>query len=239
LTFSDGLAVAAIALSFFTIFLGVLFYKWQGDLAREMHSLLGEIKTRTTRTEEELQAQFKLVLEAALGQQRVSIGEEVAPRVDALEGQLGELEVKLSATSDAALRTIVADLKRDVSSLKGELAGLREGAASAGEGLLTDRDAVLRITQEFLSSGRSTIPPLIGPATQARMKLLLQDLVAGSADDAAWLMYKYGETFKAAEKAGLIELYNKAGQVGPALRLTQAGRVFLGAAPPTKNGAAE
>ena len=29
MTISDGLAVAAIALSFFTIFLGVLFYKWQ------------------------------------------------------------------------------------------------------------------------------------------------------------------------------------------------------------------
>jgi len=170
MTFSDGLAVAAIALSFFTIFLGVLFYKWQGDLAREMHSLLGEVRTRTSRTEEELQAQFKLVLEAALGQQRASIGQELEERVETIEQRVAAVEEKSPGTGDEEFRTVLGELKRDVGGLQRDLAVLRQGPPPAGRDLPTDREAALAIAQDFLNSGRgslplSTLPLSIEPGT--------------------------------------------------------------------------
>jgi len=129
MTFSDGLAVAAIALSLSTIFFGVLFYRWQTEqgarisdtinkFAKEMHGVLGEIKGLTTGTREELQEQFKVVLQAAIGQERASMAEDVVKRLEGVEQHVAGVEERSQATGDDELKTIVVELKRDLSSLR-------------------------------------------------------------------------------------------------------------------------
>jgi hypothetical protein len=246
-----ALAAVAIALSVFAVAFELLFYNWQtgqgaritetvNNFAKEMHGVLGEIKGLTTGTWQELREQFKFVLDKALNQERASIGEEVAPRVEALEGQIDALEAKLSTTGHDELSTMVGELKRDVGALQRDLAALRQSAPSVGRGEPTDSEA-LRIARGFLGSKVSfpTVADLWRQAlTDTEMTRLLKDLATGPGD-APWMMFKYGEAFKAAERAGLIETYHDAGQTGFGVRLTDAGRAFLAGGPPMKNGAAE
>jgi uncharacterized protein YoxC len=249
-----AVAAVAIALSLVAIAFELLFYRWQteqgaritetiNNFAKEMHGVLGEIKGLTTASLGELQEQFKWLLQARVGQERVSMSEELQERVETIEQRVADVEERSEGTGDQALSAMVAELKRDVGALQGELVVLRQGAASAGKGVPRDSEAVLRLTRDFLSSGKISFPT-VGDlarqveATRAEMRLLLQDLAAGPGD-AAYLMFRYGEAFKAAERAGLIETYHDAGQAGFGVRLTEAGRAFLGAGPPTKNGAAE
>jgi len=168
-----ALSIAAMVLAVATIFFDILFYRWQteqgaritgtvNDFAKEMHGVLGEIKGLTTGTRQELQEQFKFLLQAAVGQERVSIGEGLEERVATIEQRVAGVEERSQATDDAELTTMVGQLKRDVSSLQEGLAGLRQGAGAAGAGALPDRRAV-EIAEGFLSYGRTGLPLLVEP----------------------------------------------------------------------------
>jgi uncharacterized protein YoxC len=142
--FSDGLAVAAIALALSTIFLGVLFYRWQteqgreitrtvNDFAKEMHAVLGEIKGLTTGTREQLQEQFKFVLDRAFGRGRASLAEDVAQRLEVVERAFADLSARAGAESEAELAADIGTLKERVASLSSELSAVAKKAAEPAE----------------------------------------------------------------------------------------------------------
>ena len=257
MTFSDGLTVSAIVLAVVAIASEVLFFIVQTDRATksqreisdyvgQMRGVLAKIEGLTTGTREELREQLTRLLDFALSEQRASVSDKLEDKVVGIEQRVVAVEERSEGSGDEELRMAVAELKRDVGSLQGELAGLRAGAPSAEKGVVTDSDAVMRITRDFLSSGKMSFPTVgdlarqafADLARQAEMTRLLQDL-ATSPGDAPWLMFKYGEAFKAAERAGLIETYHDAGQAGFGVRLTDAGHAFLAAGSRTKDGAAE
>lgn len=140
--FSDGLAVAAIALALSTIFLGVLFYRWQtdqgrevtktiNDFAKEMHAVLGEIKGLTTGTREQLQEQFTLALKAAVGQDRALVAEDLADKLRHIEDRMSGLEESAAGQVGEELRSQIDGLREQVSSLAAELAAAAREASSA------------------------------------------------------------------------------------------------------------
>ena len=127
--FSDGLAVAAIALAFWTILLGILFYKWQSDLAKEMHGLLTKIEGLTTSTSEQQGELFKQLLDFVLSQQRASIGEELEGRVAGIEERVAGLAGGLSPEAKEQMDSLIAEVKREVESLANDIKSLGESAA--------------------------------------------------------------------------------------------------------------
>ena len=127
---SDGLAVAAIVLALFTILLGILFYKWQSDLAKEMHGLLSKIEGLTTSTREQVQEREKQLLDFALGQQQGWIGEELEKRVAGIEERVAGLGGGLSREAKQQLDSLMAQLKREVETLANDVKALAKSARS-------------------------------------------------------------------------------------------------------------
>ena len=223
MTFADGVAAVAIALSLFAILLGVLFYKWQSDLARVMQSLLAEIRGRTTRTEEELQTVVKLAVQA-VEQERASTGEkfaDTAGRVEALEKQLARFEGKLSTAGDKEYKKLMDQLRQETSRLASDVAELKQK----------------RPIGVYKGAARDTVAGLLAVAEHPRIGPLLQELVAG-AGDAPFMAFKYGDAFEAARRAGLIELDFGGDRPSGSVRLTDAGRALARANPQKANGGA-
>lgn len=175
--FSDGLAVAAIALALSTIFLGVLFYRWQteqgreitktiNDFAKEMHAVLGEIKGLTTGTREQLQDQFKWLLQAAVGEERATLASDVAQKLDALEGAFAGLEAKAGSGLNEQLGAEVEALKERVSSLSSELSAVARKAADAAAQPAAPRGSETPFLDELIQMGTFREAPLLDKAKQ-------------------------------------------------------------------------
>lgn len=101
---SDGLAVAAIVLALFTVLLGILFYKWQSDLAKEMHGLLSKIEGLTTSTREQQQRETETLINALADRQRteaaVAAEDVTGERVRDILQRLQGLEEALPTAAD-------------------------------------------------------------------------------------------------------------------------------------------
>ena len=137
MTFSDGLAAAAIALSLSTILFGVLFYKWQteqgariadtiNNFAKEMHAVLGEIKGLTTSTREQQERQTETLINALADRQRMEAavaaedvtGEGVRDILQRLQG----LEEALPTAADGT-RPELEEIRERLDSLAKQVGG--------------------------------------------------------------------------------------------------------------------
>jgi hypothetical protein len=157
--FSDGLAVAAIALSLSTIFFGVLFYHWQteqgariaqtiSDFAKEMHAVLGEIKGLTTSTREQQERQTETLINALADRQRTEAavaaedvaGEGVRDILQRLQG----LEETLPTAADGT-RPELEEIRERLDSLAKQVGGAVQQATAANLGLFREMlDRALR-----------------------------------------------------------------------------------------------
>jgi len=139
MTFTDGLTASAIILAVVAIVSEIVFFIVQTDRASksqreiseyvgQMRQVLGKIEGLTTSTREQQQEQFKQLLDFALGQQRASIGEELAGKVGAFEKQLASLEAKLSTGGDQEYERVMDELRQEVESLAKDVKALGESA---------------------------------------------------------------------------------------------------------------
>ena len=228
MTFTDGVAVSAIILAVVAIASEVLFFIVQTDRAAksqreisdyvgQMREVLGKIEGLTTGTREQLQEQFRVVLQAAIGQERVSIGEELAGRLDAFEKHLAGLAAKRSGAGDQEYRALVEQLKNEIRLLANEFA---EEKLSRSPGV---RDLASAEVLNTLVTGE-----------HPRVVSLLRDLPTRSGKDTARIIYEYGEAFGVALRSGLIGIDLHPDYVG--LTLTDAGRAIVRLNPAEGNG---
>lgn len=137
--FSDGLAVAAIVLAVLAIVSEIAFFVVQTDRATKsqreisdyvgrMREVLGKIEGLTTGTREQLQDQFRWLLQAAVGQERASVAQELGDRVAALEGGLASLNAGASADAGEQTDKVMGELKREVEALARDIETLGESA---------------------------------------------------------------------------------------------------------------
>ena len=111
--FSDGLAIAAIALALSGIFFGVLFYKWQSELAMDMHGVLSKIEGLTMST-------------------HGSIESTILPLVS----MLGKVPEEQPVASGKALAGAAEEAQRDMERWRVERAEMVLGTLPAGPAML-------------------------------------------------------------------------------------------------------
>jgi len=188
MTFSDGLAVAAIALALSTIFLGVLFYRWQteqgreitksvNDFAKEMHGLVGELRGMTERMVEAQERQFNRMLDAFVT--KPGAAAEVAERTGESAESLQQISEEMAALKEQLRHAASAD---DVQSKLDDLARRLEAvsestthAARLAEGAAAERKPSRRFEPSRRRYGiMRVLPSGVPPGGQVTIKTLLE-----------------------------------------------------------------
>lgn len=180
MTFTDGVAVSAIILAVVAIASEVLFFIVQTDRAAksqreisdyvgQMRELLGKIEGLTTGTREQLQEQFRWLLERAVGEERAHLAADVAKKLDALEKAFAEVEAKAGSGLNGRLAPEVEALKERVSSLSSDLSAVAKKAAGAaaepGRRPARDKGVVLAIVPTQITTGGKVRIRTFGPPT--------------------------------------------------------------------------